>query len=48
LLIDHAAEPWSSALSSGARFSAGSTRAKTLPRLLRTACRSTIAKTGEV
>ena len=48
LLIDHAAEPWLSALSSGVRLSAGSARAERLPRLGRTACRSTIAWTGEV
>ena len=48
LLIDHATEPWSSALASGARISAGSARAETLPRLVRTACRSTTASTGEV
>ena len=37
LLIDHAAERWSSALSSGARISAGSARTERLPRLVRTA-----------
>jgi heme o synthase len=48
LLLDHAAEPWSSALSSSARISAGSARADTLPRLVRTACSFTPARTGEV
>ena len=48
LLIDHVAEPWSSALSSGSRISAGSARAEPLPRFVRTACSSTTARTGEV
>jgi heme o synthase len=46
LLIDHAAEPWSS--TQGARISAGSARAETLPRLIRTACSCPISRTGEV
>jgi heme o synthase len=48
LLIDHAAEPWSSALSSGARISAGSARAELLPPFVRTACSSTTPRTNEV
>ncbi len=44
LLIDHAAEPWSS----GARIGAGSPRAETLPRLILTACRYTHGRTGDV
>jgi heme o synthase len=49
LLIEHAAEPWSSTQSwSGARMSTGSAQAEALPQLVRTACRSTTARTGEV